>query len=552
MIAAAVLVRLSWWPSSRPMAGRLVLQRTVRPDDRADLRVCELWLSEPWEELDLLALASTYSPLEWIRLVQGLPVYEIQGPVSLVVLDQADLAELERYLAEAPGRSGLRQLAELRICTRASEEERVVTTARLLRAETDVLSHIFDLPFRETLNRLGLSALDKPQTAEPADESLGRIGLDDVREARVGEHVLPMTTFTAQARRSGLNFDDLLRRTRVLQAARDLQCHPTDPALVDCLLDELAHPQWSIQAHLIGVDVQGLGSTGFYELLSSGLFFSVNESPGGDNRFVYAICALPAGSDLLRENTKLAQALAGHLCPLVALEPDVAQTRAGLQKVLDAVPVSWKDGRIRNLSMFPAGEGEVLRIRRADSATGFQAVSVSTRVRSHPVAQLDDTGVVAPIRPAEHDYEKAAGITHEGERAQALASLAWAETAWRKHEAALAQGRADVAAEIARRAAVEAERASAKAVTARDETATHDTEASRGKAERAESLSGKRREAADRAAAQAAESAVKANVADAEAKEAQERARQLAETADRLREEAEERAFSRFTSQPPG
>jgi hypothetical protein len=551
LIAAAVLVRLSWWPSSRPLSGRLVLQRTVTPDERPDLRVSELWLSEPWEELDLLALASTYSPLEWIRLVQGLPVYEIQGPVSLVELEQKDLAELEHHLAEAAGQHGLRQLAELRVRTRASEEKRVVTTARLLRAETDVLSHIFDVPFRETLNRLRLSALDKPQAAEPADESLGSIGIDDVRAARVGEHVLPMTTFTAQANRRGLNFDDLLRRPRVLQAARNLQCHPADPDFVDRLLDELADPQWSVEAHLIGVDIQGLSSTGICEMLSGALFFSVNESPGGDNRFVYAICAQPAGSDLLRDNTKLAQALAGHLCPRAALEPDVAQTRAGLQEVLDAVPVSWKDGRIRNLSMFAAGEGEVLRIRRADGTAGFQAVSVSTRVRSHPVTPPDDTGVIAPVRPAEHDYERAAAIVHEGERAQALVNLARAEAAWRKHEAVRIQGPANAAAEIARRAAVEAERAFAKAVVARDEAAAHDTEAARGRADRAESLSAKRREAAQRAAAQAAECAAKANLADAEAKEAQEKARQLAETADRLRAEAEDRAFSRFTNQPP-
>ncbi|GIH02213.1 hypothetical protein Rhe02_02800 [Rhizocola hellebori] len=551
MIAAAVLVRLSWWPSARPLSGRLVLQRTVTPDDRADLRVCELWLSEPWEELDLLALASTYSPLEWIRLVQGLPVYEIQGPVSLVELERDDLAELESYLAEPPGQLGLRQLAELRIRTRASEEKRVVTTARLLRAETDVLSHIFDIPFRETLNRLRLSALDKPQAAEPAEESLGRIRLDDVRQARLGEHLLALTTFTAHARQSGLNFDDLLRRPRVLQAVRNLQCHPADTNLVDVLLDELADPDWAIEAHLVGVDVHALRSTGFYELLSTGLFFSVNDSPSGDNKFVYAICALPAGSDLLRENPKLAQALAGHLCPRLALEPDVVQARASLDEVLAAVPVSWKDGRIRNLSMFPAGEGEVLRIRRADGTSGFQAVSVSTRVRSHPLPQPDDTGVVAPIRPAEHDYAEAARIVHEGERAQALANLARAEAAWRKHEAARAQGRADVAAEIARRATVEAERASAKALAAQDEAATLDTQAARDRADRAESLSGKRRDAADRAAAQAAESAMKANLVDAEAKEAQEKARLLAETANRLRAEAEERAFLRFTNQQP-
>ncbi len=544
-------MRLSWWPSSRPLSGRLVLQRTVTPDDRADLRVAEFWLSEPWEELDLLALASTYSPVEWISLVQGLPVYTIQGPVSLAPLDREDLTELLRFLEGPAARAGLRALAELRIRTRASERDRAVSTARLLRAETDVLSHIFDVPFRETLNHFSLSSLDKPQKVEPAVETLGRTGLDDIRGARVTDHLLPVTTFTAQAHRSSPAFDDLLRRPRVLEAVRNLQRDPTDPALVDHLLDELADPGWSIEAHTVGVDVEGLTSTGFWELLSSGLFFGVNESPGGDNRFVYAISALPAGSDLLRDNAKLAQGLADHLCPRADLEPDVVQARASLRQIVDTLPPSWKDGRIRNLSMFPPGEGEVLRIRRADGTTGFQAVSVSTRVRSHPTPEPDDSSVPAPRRPADSEHEEAARLVHEGERAEAFARLARAEAAWVRHEATRAQARAEVAAKTARRAAVEAERASAKAIAARDDAAHLDSDPARRKAERAESLAAKRRESADRAAAQAAESAVKANMADADAKEAQAQARQLTATAERLRAEAEDRAFARFTSQQP-
>ena len=121
----------------------------------------------------------------------GVRVYEIAGPVSLMELDRKELAELEHHLVEAPGRKGLRQLAELRVRTRASEQERVVTTARLLRAETDVLSHIFDVPFRyavrgskPVVSTTSVSPSNRPR-ASPMCETRPVRGLESSRMIRV-------------------------------------------------------------------------------------------------------------------------------------------------------------------------------------------------------------------------------------------------------------------------------------------------------------------------------------------------------------------------------
>jgi hypothetical protein len=513
-------LRLMWLPTDGhdAVSGQVVLHRTVDSDGAGP--VSEFWISPVLDPLELLGSQWSFSAAKWSRLVYGLPVRDIDGPAPLLAADRTALAALGQRLSR-PESARDRPLLKLHARARASNRSRSVTSARLVRADADVLSHAFGSPLRQTLHRLQLSATDRePATApmpgrdaEPTAATLDRIRFEDVRGAQVGDHTVQVNRFIARAARTEVDFDSVLRRDSVVCAAQRLQQNPADPALRASLVSAIADRDWLCWARPVRIDVRAPQRSGFMQLLRGLLVLDVRGLQVGDhtrqvNEFVY-VPSLPAGCDLLREHPQLARALADQICPRSPAVRDAAQLQGQLRETLAALPVAWRDGRIHNLHAYPPGEFEALQIRRADGV----AIGHHIRQETSTTIELDavttaehrlPTTVAGPRGAAERDsYDLSpvdaevtwssrtglspvvTGSRTELERAESEAKEARARAEQAETLARQAGTNLKKAEAAAERARIHSERAWARAVVARDD-AEAGTERARVWADRAE------------------------------------------------------------------
>jgi hypothetical protein len=317
---------------------------------------------------------------------------------------------------------------------------------------------------------------------------LARIEFEDVRGAQVGDHVVQVNTFVVRPRETKLDFAEVLRRPDVVRAMRELQEHPGDTARRVALVEALsADTGWSIWSRPVTLDVGAPQRNGFGELLRGLLAFDVRGLQVGDhtrqtNRFVYTVPSLPTATDLLRDNSRLAVALADYLCPPSGVTPDVAQLQQRLAGTVTELPIAWHDGRLRNLHVYPPGDCDAVKIRHTDGVVvgnhvrqevtevvELRRVTVDERLRATAAA----TARAAAGRPGAGELRAPAEMSVaerravEDARAEAVRMQARAQRAYQEVEKA---GRVLAAAELAaERALVDAERAAVRETVARDE-----------------------------------------------------------------------------------
>jgi hypothetical protein len=488
-----VTLRLQWLPdpAGDGLSGRVVLHRTVVNAGYPGAPVTELWLSAVHDLLDLLDPPPRGGQAEWGRLLFGLSVDDISGPVRLTAADDDGRAGLARQLGAGLG-NPIRPVLEVRARTRASQRTRTVASVRVARAEADLLSHTFSPVLRQTLRRMQQAPADREPPGgrgpERTTSALARIQLADVRAAQIGDHVVQVNRLVVRPVKTTLTFDEVLDRGAVVDAIARLQRRPDDRAARTALVDALSDHGWSLRARSLRLDVPAKPRTGFAELLRDSLFVQVRGAQIGDhnrqvNDIAYAVPSVPTGADLLREDRELARTLADCICPRSTGERDVAHLQGRLRDTVAALPVAWHDGRIRGLHAYPPGEGEVLRIQHADGVViGRDVKQVTTTrtdavaVRARPPRYLGAVRAPEPgrtsIMPA--DREPA---TADVERARLAASRA-ADVAEAAREAL------DQARTTAERALLAAERAVAKAIVAGDVAQRDGTAVARAAADR--------------------------------------------------------------------
>jgi hypothetical protein len=514
-----VTLRLHWWPAAEPdeLAGRLLLHRKIVHDDRPGSPVSQFWVSAELDQLDLLSYGRPDLAGVWRRLAYGWAAGAVERPVRLTRADRRVLEELMRRLSEHPGAAcPIRPVFQLRMRIGASGEHRRMASAALVREASDVVSQAFAPTLRRTLRTVRMAAADPPQSREPRPDerrepatadlpqsreprpderrepALTRIEFEDVRGALVGDHIVQVNTFVARPDQRELDFADVLRRSDVVRAIQRLQEAPDDPGRRDSLVDALSSDgRWSFWYRPVSLEVTEPQRNGFWELLRSLLVFDVRGLATGDharqtNHFVYAVPALPTGADLLREDKGLAVALADYLCPRANAIADEAHLQDRLSATLAALPIAWRDGRIRDLLVYPPGECDAVRISHADG------VAIGRNVRQESTELADVTGVALSRRlrraaavehrraadrhidlPTRVPAEMSASERREVETArtraeQARAEVDQAESAERKARVAWAEAEDD-----AERARFDAERSSVRALVAGDRANQH-------------------------------------------------------------------------------
>jgi hypothetical protein len=153
--------------------------------------------------------------------------------------------------------------------------------------------------------------------------------------------------------------------------------------------------------------------------------FEVRELQTGDhnrqeNTFIYAISSSPTGTELLSNNSELARALADYICPPHDGEPSVLALQERFTRVLNSLPVDWRDERDRDLTFYPPDVGEVLRIERADGVTiGIGNQQDSSTAVDIPQVAMDIHKVAFSSKADRQRLEQ-----EEKERAQAEAEWA--------------------------------------------------------------------------------------------------------------------------------
>ena len=428
-----VVLRLLWISGSESDAttGRLLVYRTVAGG--RDRPVPEIWLSDVVDELDLLAIRpkSRPSPRVWRRLAVGLRVPGIDEPVPMRPADRDTLAEIVRRLGPSTGHGddGSRPLLELRTRTRAGDDGPTVESARLACHDTDVLAHPLRSAVEQTvrdLHRSGAAQLRPAMGAADRDTKLrdevaARIRFEDVRGAQVGDHNVQVNRFIARAERQDVNFDDVLQRDSVVTALERLQRDPDSAGLRQSLVAAMAAEGWWLMARPTRIEARE--GSGFAEFLRGLVMFDVRGLQSGDhnrqdNTFVYAISSSPTGFELLRGNTRLARALADHICPASDAEPNVAILHHRLGETMRALPVEWRDGRVHGLQANPPGEAEALRLRRIDGVTigadNRQLTSEAVDIRVVAISCVAQRRLAA--ERAEHERQRLAAERVEAQR----------------------------------------------------------------------------------------------------------------------------------------
>ena len=122
----------------------------------------------------------------------------------------------------------------------------------------------------------------------------------------------------------------------------------------------------------------------------------------------------------MRNAAVTTRALADYICPPHDGEPSVLALQERFTRVLNSLPVDWRDERDRDLTFYPPDVGEVLRIERADGVTiGIGNQQDSSTAVDIPQVAMDIHKVAFSSKADRQRLEQ-----EEKERAQAEAEWA--------------------------------------------------------------------------------------------------------------------------------